>query len=143
MRIIQPFEPEHAQRLADVHRNLGESYRIKRNYKKALQEFEAAAQIDEKLVAAAPKNARYAVNLGKSKFCLALVLDRLISELEGYTERELRSRIRRLNNGKKLSKKGQEKYNPSRIKSYTVLTKVYLSRARRFKERFVKAPKMV
>jgi len=66
-------------------------------------------------------------------------LEDIISELEGYTERELRSRIRRLNNGKKLSKKGQEKYNPNRIKSYTVLTKVYLSRARRFKERFVKA----
>ncbi|MDA2919745.1 sigma-70 family RNA polymerase sigma factor [Desulfobacterota bacterium AH_259_B03_O07] len=66
-------------------------------------------------------------------------LEDIISELEGYTERKLRSRIRRLNNGKKLSKKGQEKYNPSRIKSYTILTKAYLSRARRFKERFVKA----
>jgi len=66
-------------------------------------------------------------------------LEDIISELEGYTERKIRSRIRRLNNGKKPSKKAREKYNPTRIRSYTILTKAYLSRARRFKERFVKA----
>ncbi|MFQ5786697.1 MAG: RNA polymerase sigma factor RpoD/SigA [Thermodesulfobacteriota bacterium] len=66
-------------------------------------------------------------------------LEDVISELEGYSERDIRNRIRRLNNRKKISKKAQEKYNPSRIRSYTILTKAYISRARRFKERFVKA----
>jgi serine/threonine-protein kinase len=86
LRILQPFDTSSAELLADLHRNLGNDYRVNKSYQKALQEFEAAIAIDETLVAASPENTRYVVNLGKSKYIVALVLDGM-TDLKGAVAR--------------------------------------------------------
>jgi len=86
LRITQPFEAKHAEQLANVHRNLGNDYRVGGHYQEALREFEAAMAIDKTLVAGSPGNARYVVNLGKSMYIVALVLDAM-EDLKGALSR--------------------------------------------------------
>jgi len=64
-------------------------------------------------------------------------LEEVISELKAISLRRFRGS--RLGKRYKTKKGVLEDFTPDRIRSYGVLTKAYQTRARRFKERFVKA----
>ena len=98
------------------------------------QEVEVSAKI-KKCEARAKEAKKILEKVFKSK--LGEPLEEVISGLKAFSL----GKFKRGHSGKKYkSKKGmREDFTPGRIRSYSVLTKAYQTRARRFKERFVKA----